>query len=126
MAILNFVSYKDQAVQKITAEQKQVSGQKEKAMSDAVFQVVHDFCLQSESFAKAVVDGGTFADCMKAVAKGVSNHISDLDAYKKAVKFYLPKADIRVQMSIIQPDAEVSKPEDAPAGSFTLDLMDFM
>lgn len=126
MAILNFVSYKDQAVQKITAEQKQVSGQKEKAMSDAVFQVMHDFCLQSESFAKAVAEGGTFADCMKAVTKGVGNHISDLDAYKKAVKFYLPKADIRVQMSIIQPDVESPVVPDEPSSSFTLDLMDFL
>lgn len=126
MAILNFVSYKDQAVQKITTEQKQVSGQKEKAMSNAVFQVVHDFCLQSEPFAKAVVDGGTFADCMKAVAKGVGNYISDLDAYKKAVEFYLPKADIRLQMSIIQPDVEATAVADEPAGSFTLDLLDFL
>lgn len=126
MSILNFVSYKDQAVQKITAEKKKVSGQREKAMSDAVFQVVHDFCLQSESFAKAVVDGGTFSECMSAVAKGIGSHISDLDAYKKAVKFYLPKADIRVQMSIILPDTQPVAADEQLAGGFTFDLLDFL
>lgn len=125
MAVINFVSYKDQAIQKINAEQKQVSGSKEKAMANAVFQVVHDFCLQEERFAQAVVDGGTFADCMKAVAKGVGNSISDLDAYKKAVKFYLPDADIKVQMSIHLPGN--SAPEPTPSNNpMVLDLFDLL
>jgi hypothetical protein len=125
MAVINFVSCKDQAIQKINAEQKQVSGSKEKAMANAVFQVVHDFCLQEERFAQAVVDGGTFADCMKAVAKGVGNSISDLDAYKKAVKFYLPDADIKIQMSIQLPGD--SAPEPTPSNNpLVLDLFDLL
>lgn len=67
--------------------------------------VVHDallsFCGQDEEFAQAVVQGGTFEDCMKAVAKGVKGSgISDLDAYVAAVRFYFPGAGINVTMKI--------------------------
>ena len=37
---------------------------------------------------------------MTTVAKGVGGHISDLEAYKKAVQFYFPGAEIRMQMTI--------------------------
>ena len=46
------------------------------------------------------MQGGTFEDCMKAVAKGCGSSISDLDAYKKAVQFYFPGAQIRMTMTI--------------------------
>ena len=91
---------------------------------------IRDFCAQDEEFAQAVVQGGSFADCMKAVAKGVGNYISDLEAYKKAVQFYFPGAEIRMQMAIdlIGKVAEaesvpVAAPEKKPA--LTLNLMDF-
>lgn len=92
--------WQDKAIEKTTAERKQVKGQKESAMADAVLDVVHEFCIQSSEFAKAVVEGGTFADCMTAIAKGVGNSISDIEAYKKAVRFYMPSAEIVVQMQI--------------------------
>jgi len=37
---------------------------------------------------------------MKSVAEGTGNYISDLDAYKKAVQFYFPSAEVRMQMTI--------------------------
>lgn len=92
--------WQDKAVAKTTEERKQVKGQKESAMANAVLDMVHEFCIQSSAFAKAVAEGGSFADCMTAVAKGVGNHISDIDAYKKAVQFYMPGAEILVQMQI--------------------------
>lgn len=88
------------AVKKLTEEKKGVTGNKEKAMSSAVFAAIKDFCLQDEEFAQAVVQGGTFVNCMKAVAKGVGNSISDLEAYKKAVQFYFPGAEVKMQLTI--------------------------
>ena len=88
------------AVKKLTEEKKGVTGSKEKAMSSAVFAAIKDFCLQDEEFAQAVVQGGTFANCMKAVAKGVGNSISDIEAYKKAVQFYFPGAEVKMQLTI--------------------------
>lgn len=92
--------YAAQAVKKLEEEQKGVTGMKEKAMAGAVFAAVKDFCAQDEEFAQAVVQGKSFAECMKQVANGVGNAISDLDAYKKAVQFYLPGAEIKMQLTI--------------------------
>lgn len=88
------------AVKKITDEKKKVTGSKETVMADAVFAAVKDFCVQEEEFAQAVLQGGTFADCMRTVAKGVGRSISDLEAYKRAVQFYFPGAEVKMQLTI--------------------------
>ena len=46
------------------------------------------------------MQGGTLADCMKAVAKGVTNALSDLEAYKRAVQFYFDGATVQFVMKI--------------------------
>lgn len=112
--------WQDKAIEKTTAERKQVKGQKETAMANAVLDMLHEFCIQSSVFAKAVAEGGSFADCMSAVAKGVGNSISDIDAYKKAVRFYLPGADIVVKMDI-QTAAQSQKEEPIQSMSFSLE-----
>ena len=112
--------WQDKAIEKTTAERKQVKGPKETAMANAVLDMLHEFCIQSSVFAKAVAEGGSFADCMSAVAKGVGNSISDIDAYKKAVRFYLPGVDIVVKMDI-QTAAQPQKEEPAQSMSFSLE-----
>lgn len=135
MEILN--TYLSAALDKLGDEQvKAVKGQKEHAMAGAVAGALRSFCRQSAEFSKAVANGGSFADCMAAVAKGVGHSISDVDAYKKAVGFYLSGADIRVQMHIDlggeaaapAPAAE-QKPElrvVKSASPFSLNLDDFL
>jgi hypothetical protein len=93
-------NYATQAVKKLTEERGRVTGSKERAMADAVLAAIKDFCLQEEEFAQAVVQGGSFPGCMAHVASGVGNSISDLEAYKKAVQFYFPGAEIRMQLTI--------------------------
>ena len=93
-------NWASQAVKKLENEAKQVAGQKEKAMAGAVMAALRDFCRQDEEFAQAIVQGKSFAECMKQVASGVGNSISDLDAYKKAVKFYFQGAEIRMELTI--------------------------
>lgn len=107
------------ALEKLGPKQVQaVKGQKEKAMAGAVAEALRSFCRQDAEFAQAVAQGGSFADCMTAVAKGVGQSISDLDAYKKAVGFYFPGAKIQMQMTIdlIGDAAKPAEPEapDAP------------
>lgn len=83
-------------------------------MKNAVHQALLDFCRQDREFAQAVVQGGSFADCMKAVGKCVTgNSISDIQAFGAAVKFYFPGAGIDVKMSI-NLCAEVEKQEESP------------
>ena len=128
--MIQFENWRLKAKEKIGKGQNAVSGQKEKAMSGPVAAQLLSFCDQDEEFAQAVAQGGNFADCMKAVAKGVGNYISDIDAYKKAVQFYFPGAEIRLQMTIdligkaAEPEqaAPVAVQEKKP---LTLNLMDF-
>lgn len=89
-----------QAVEKLEKQKADVKGQKETIMAGVVMKALKDFGDQDEKFAQAIVQGGSFADCMKAVAKGVGNSISDIDAYKKAVQFYFPGAKVKMQLSI--------------------------
>ena len=89
-----------QAHEKLQKERKAVSGQKETAMADAVLDAIKEFCRQEPEFAQAVVQSGSFADCMKKVAAGVDSSISDLEAYKKAVQFYFPGAVVNMQLTI--------------------------
>lgn len=129
--MISMENWATQATKKLTDEKKNVAGQKEKAMARAVFAAIKDFCLQDEEFAQAVVQGGSFADCMKKVADGVGNSISDLDAYKKAVQFYFPGAEVKMQLTIdligkaAEPEPQQIAPVAAPNPSLTLNLMDF-
>ena len=92
-------------------------------------QDVHDtllkFCGQDDEFAQAVVQGGSFEDCMKAVTKGVKNNgISDMTAYGEAVKFYFPGAGINVTMKIdLLASVRGGEPEEDKG--LLLDLSDF-
>ena len=100
-------------------------GQKADAMKRAVRKTLEDFCRQDEEFAQAVAQGGSFGDCMKKVAEGVGNSISDLDAYRKAVQFYFPGAEIRMQMTIdLIGAAAAEKPQ--TMGPMILDITQFL
>lgn len=124
-----------QAHEKLKKERTAVSGSKERVMADAVMEAMKEFCRQEPEFAQAVVQSGTFADCMKKVAAGVRDHISDLDAYKKAVQFYFPGASVNMYMTIDlvgqaqedkaqEPETNEVEPEEKPK-ILALDLSSF-
>lgn len=110
------------AAEKLDREKKDITENKEKVMAGPVAEALKDFCKQSSDFAKAVVMGGSFHACMKDVAKGVGNHISDLDAYKKAVLYYFPGATVEMTMTI-----QTTKTQDKkPCTGVILDLTQFL
>lgn len=121
-----------EAVKKLEDGRKTVSGNKEKAMAGAVLATLKDFCRQDAEFAQAVVQGGSFAECMSAVAKGVGASISDLEAYRKAVQFYFPGAAIRSQMTIdligdaAKPEPEAPTFAEPKGAGLVLSLADFL
>ena len=132
--MIHLENWAAQAFKKLDDEKKGVKGQKETVMSGAVLSAVKDFCVQDEEFAQAVVQGGTFEECMNAVAKGVGNAISDMDAYKKAVQFYFPGADVKMTLTIdligkaagdIDPVAAQPAPVAETPKVISLDLADF-
>lgn len=120
------MSYFEEAKRKLDEGVKaNLAGNKENAMKKAVRDALLEFCLQDEEFAQAVAQGGSFADCMTAVAKGVGSSISDMEAYGKAVKFYFPGAGIQVKMTI---DLCASVRDNKPMpskGSVVVDLTSF-
>lgn len=94
----NFLS---QAIEKIDKGMKEKLERYGEAMKADVGAALKEFCRQDAEFAQAVVQGGSFADCMKAVAKGVKNSsISDMKAFGLAVEFFFPGAGIDVKMTI--------------------------
>lgn len=116
-------NYYEQACEKLTPSK--ITGQREKVMSVLVAQTLRGFCDQNEEFAQAVSQGGSFQECMSHVARGVGNSISDFDAYKKAVQFYFPGAEIRIQMTIDLIGAAGEKEQKKPEG-IILNLEDFL
>ena len=119
----------NEAIKKLREEEK--SGKFDRygvAMKGAVRDALIDFCRQNEEFAQAVVQDGSFTDCMKAVAKKIKgNAISDVEAYVEAVRFYFPGAGIDVKMTIDLCASVRDKGETASAKApgVVLDLSDF-
>ena len=90
-------------------------------MKEGVRDALKLFVRQDEEFAQAVVQGGSFSDCMRAVAKDCGRGISDLIAYKRAVEFYFPGADVEFKMRVLVNPQE----KDNPGGGITLNFRDF-
>lgn len=115
------MSYRDQAAEKLNAEYKAFKGDRyQSVMKSAVRDALADFCQKNEEFAQAVVQGGSFGDCMKAVSKGVSTSLSDIEAYRRAAAFYFDGAQVRMELKIQLGPAETDAPED-----IVIDLSDF-
>lgn len=111
----------EQAEKRLQDEYGKVNGYKESAMKSAVRDALLDFCRQNEEFAQAVVQGGSFKDCMAAVAKGVGSSISDLEAYRRAAAFYFDGAKVNFSMAIQLEPAETEPDRQG----ILLDLSDF-
>lgn len=95
------------------------------AMKPAVLKALNDFCRQSEVFAEAVAHGRSFEECMKAVAVGVKGgYISDPDAYKRAVKFYMKDAEIRFCMEITTDRGTAQEPAEQPRERPAAEIID--
>lgn len=76
-------------------------GRYEKVFAEPVLTALENFIGQDEEFARAVYQNSqTFSDCLKAVVKDVGSAISDLDVYRRAVRFYFPGAEIEFCMKL--------------------------
>ena len=120
------MNWEQQAVEKLEQEAKVFQGNKyESVMKTAVKEALESFCRQSGEFAQAVVQGGTFAECMKAVAKGCGSAISDLEAFRRAVRFYFPGADVKFHMTVnLCADVEAEAVAAAPVASTAPKIID--
>ena len=101
-------------------------------MHAAVRDALCEFCRQNAEFARAICQTDKHLDgCLKHVAKGCGNGISDLDAFTRAVDFYFSGATISFKMLIdvgdgVLNESEPEKPEPKKPLEIALDnLMDW-
>jgi hypothetical protein len=119
------MNYVNQALKKLAEEYKGFKGDRYQAvMKSAVRDALEDFCKQNEEFAQAVVQGGSFADCMEEVSRGIKNALSDLEAYRRAVSFYFEGAKVKMTLTI-QMEREEAVEGNEP-GNIEIDLMAFL
>ena len=135
---LEIVNMSDEEI--IDAAIKRLHEQDKEANYDRYGQIMHkavrdalcEFCRQNAEFARAICQTDKHLDdCLKAVAKGCGNGISDLDAFTRAVQFYFSGAKISFKMLIDVGDgalneSEPEKPEPKKPLEIALDnLMDW-
>ncbi len=94
--------YLKTALERLDKELKEAKGVNRHAgvMAEPVAKQLRAFCKQEPEFAQAVVQGGSFKECMVAVSKGAGSALSDMEAYERAVRFYFPGARVQFQIKV--------------------------
>ena len=117
---------KTQAIEKIKTESAAYKGNKYgNAMKTYISGILEEFCNQNEEFAQAVVQGGSFADCMDAVTKAIQGGaISDLDACRAAAAFFFPGCVVEFHMIIHMSEYEAE--DQTQNGNILLRLEDYL
>ena len=116
------------AIEKLRREDKLAKHDRcASVMHEAVREALEDFCRQDTEFAQAVVQGKDFGACMRTVAAGCGSGLSDLEAYRRAVRFYFPGAEIRMTMEIdLIGEARGGKLEEKKPTEILLDFSQFL
>lgn len=118
-------NFESEALKKIDEGKTAKLGRTADCMKESVAAALKDFIKQDAEFAQAVAQGGSFADCMSAVAKGVGGYISDVDAYGKAAAFYFPGCKVRFEMHI-DLIGDAAGTDTGEPGGIVLDLAAFL
>lgn len=93
------------------------------AVASSVVEALTDFCRQNAEFRQAVEQGGSLKDCIESTVKGVGSSISDLEVYRKAVRFFFPGAEIHMTMTLdLGNDGFSNTPVPEQKKAVTLDL----
>lgn len=94
--------YSELAAEKIAKELTEFKGNNYgNAVKSFVASTLMNFCEQNERFARVVYETeATLSDCCAKIMQKCGNHISDIDVYRGAVKYYFPNAEIEFTMTI--------------------------
>ena len=105
--------------------QHNTSNRYAKAVLPSVGKALVDFCYQSPTFARAIIDcKKTLAECCEAIMEKCGSSISDLEVYRRAVQFYLPGSQIDMQMRVIFSDQKPSQDVPKAKSAVILNLLD--
>lgn len=99
---VEFVDWRAKAKEKLEAEDKMFKGGRAAAsVQSYVLRALLNFADQEPRFAEVVCNTErTFSECCAAVVHNAGEVLSDLEAYRKAVQFYFPNAEISFSMNI--------------------------
>lgn len=99
---VEFVDWRTKAKEKLEAEDKLFKGGRAAAsVQSYVLRALLNFADQEPRFAEVVCNTErTFSECCAAVVHNAGEVLSDLEAYRKAVQFYFPNAEISSQFSM--------------------------
>lgn len=121
MELIKPRNYGELAAEKIAKELAAFKGNRyADAVKTFVASTLTNFCGQSERFAKVVFETeATLSDCCAEIMKNCGNHISDIDVYRGAVRYYFPNAEVQFTMTIdasgeIPSPDEMAKPRPQP------------
>ena len=107
--------------EKLRAEAKSFDPSKpETLLQESVIKALVDFSRQQNDLAKAIMDSKSkLYDCCKEIVKDTEKTrcISDVEAYTRAVKFYLPDAEVNCTMTVTVPGRK---------NGMVFSLLDFM
>ena len=97
---------KNIAKEKIHKERTEVKGDRyAQAVAPFVADSLLVFIDENEVFAGAIANSDkTLNECCSEITKGAGQYLSDLEVYKRAVKFYFPDADLKCEMKVVLPD----------------------
>ena len=80
---------------------EKLKGDKQKAIASAVREALESFCDQEPEFEQAIEQSGkTFQECLDSVVDKCGSCLSDIEAYRRAVKFYFSTATVSFHMTI--------------------------
>ena len=120
----DIMSLSEDAAAKLRKEsEKGIYDRAASVMKLPVRKALENFCGQNDECAEAVIQGGFFDECMKAVAKGCGTALSDLEAYRRAAAFYFKGADVEMTLTI-RLAGDPDKPMERKP--IVLDLEDFL
>ncbi len=105
MAITLFeigADFQELAKEKLDSELKTFQGNKYgKAVQTYVANALRDFCAKSPQFAETFFKTKrSLSDCVAEIMKGCGNHISDIEVYRRAAKFYFPNSEVNFILTI--------------------------
>lgn len=80
---------------------EKIKGNKQKAIAESVVVALQSFCEQEPEFEQAIEQSSkSFQDCLDACVKDCGAAISDIEVYRRAVKFYFSTASVSFVMQI--------------------------
>lgn len=93
------------------------------AIAEDIKTALISLCKQSDEFSRAVCMGGELHDCINDISIKIKGktHISDIDLYRLAVKFYFSGAvvDFSLTIRMSEYDEPADKPETAAESTGT-------